>query len=90
MLDQRGIAGSERAEGACVFLARDLEEAEWFVSIGRSNHRLMDIWEVALTQDFDVSGEPPADSPYRETQDGFLCTLQPVPPERLRLVKQDC
>ena len=90
MRDQPGIAGSDRAEGARVFLARDLDEAEWFVSIGRNNHRLMDIWEVSLTEDCDVWGEPPPDSPYRETQDGFFCTLQPVPPERLRLLKRDC
>ena len=83
-----GVAGSRAAEGPCVFLARDIEEAEWFVSMSKSNHRAVDVWEVALDHDFDPWDEPPPDGPYRETDDGFLCMTEPVPPERLRLVKE--
>jgi hypothetical protein len=93
MVDQPGIAGSESAEGACVFLAEDMEVAEWFVSISRSNHKSVDIWEVTLPDDLDLPddlekwGDAPV-GPYREI-DGFLCTTQPIPPDRMRLVRKD-
>jgi hypothetical protein len=32
--------------------------------------------------------EPPADGPYEEI-DGFLCTTEPIPAERLRLLHRD-
>jgi hypothetical protein len=44
MLDEPGIAGSPQPEGACVFLARDIEEAGWFVSLSRSHHKSVDVW----------------------------------------------
>jgi hypothetical protein len=69
MLDQPGIANSERPEGACVFLARDLEEAEWFAFLGREIHPLLDIWEVTLPYEFDLEEEPPAGTVYRESTD---------------------
>jgi hypothetical protein len=88
MLDQPGIAGSESAEGACVFLAGDIEEAEWFVSISRSNHKSVDIWEVTLPGDVDMWGDTPPVAPYREI-DGYICTTEPIPPDRVRLVRKD-
>jgi hypothetical protein len=83
-----GIAGSDSAEGAFVFLARDREEAEWFVGLSRGNHRSIDIWEVNLPHDIEVFDNPPAGLPYVE-MDGFLCTTEPIPPSRLRLVEKD-
>jgi hypothetical protein len=94
MLDQPGIAGSETAEGPCVFLAEDMELAEWFVSISRSHHGSVDIWEVTLPDepglpdDPDEWGDALPIGPYREI-DGFLCTTQAIPPEMVRLVRKD-
>ena len=88
MLDQPGIANSEGPEGACVFLARDLWEADWFASMGRQTHPSLDIWEVTLLHDFDLEEEPPPGTVYREV-DGYLCTTEPIPPDRLRLLKKD-
>jgi hypothetical protein len=89
MGDQPGIAGSEAAEGARVFLSRDMEEAEWFVSMSASHHRSVDIWEVTLPDEFDVWDEIPPAPTYGE-MDGFLFTTQPIPRDRLRLVRKDC
>ena len=87
MLDQRGLAGSEVEEGPYVFLAQDVEEVEWFVEISRTHHASVDIWEVALAEDVAMrDGETAPPPPYREV-DGFLCTTEPIPPERLRLIK---
>jgi hypothetical protein len=94
MLDQPGIAGSQTAEGPCVFLAEDMEMAEWFVSMSRSHHRSVDIWEVTLSDDLDLPDDldkwrdAPAVGPYREI-DGFLCTTEAIPPDRVRLVRND-
>jgi hypothetical protein len=88
MLNAPGIAGSDGPEGACVFLAEDIDLAEWFVSMSRSNHTSVDIWEVTLPDDVDVSGDAPPPAPYREI-DGFLCTTEPIPANRLRLVRKD-
>jgi hypothetical protein len=90
MAAQPGIAGSPTAEGPCVFLADDMEMAEWFVSISRSHHTAVDIWEVTLPdnldlKDIDAWAEAPPAGPYGEI-DGFLCTTEPIPPDRLRLV----
>jgi hypothetical protein len=87
MLEGPGIAGSMEAEAPCNFLARDLEEAEWFVAMGRRNHETIDVWEVTLPHDLEVHDEPPACGPYFEI-DGFLCTTEPIPPERLRLLPE--
>jgi hypothetical protein len=88
MRDAPGLAGSGSAEGECVFLARDLEEAEWFVGLSRGNHRSVDIWEVTLPDDLKSWDDPPAGLPYVEI-DGFLCTTEPVAPERLRLMEKN-
>jgi hypothetical protein len=93
MLDQPGIAGSPAAEAAGVFLALDMWEAEWFVSMSRRHHRSVDIWEVTLPDDLEVDEidqwrDAPPPGPYREI-DGFLCTTQPIPPDRLRLLRKD-
>jgi hypothetical protein len=87
MLDDPGIAGSVGPEAERVFLARDPEEAEWFVEMGRRHHTAIDVWEVTLLDDFDLE-EPPTDGPYEEI-DGFLCTTEPIPAERLRLLHRD-
>jgi hypothetical protein len=83
-----GLAGSESAEGECIFLARDRDEADWFVRLSRGNHRSVDIWDVTLEHDFEDLDEPPVGAPYSEV-DGFLCTTEPIPPERLRLIETD-
>jgi hypothetical protein len=87
MLDQPGIAGSENAEAACVFLVGDMDEAEWFVSISRTHHKSVDIWEVTLPDDVDMWADAPPVAPYREI-DGYICTTQAIPPDRLRLVRR--
>jgi hypothetical protein len=94
MLDQPGIAGCPLPEAECVFLAEDLDQAEWFVSLSRTHHRSVDIWEVTLPHDLDLPddvetwADAPPTGPYREI-DGFLCTTEPVPPDRLRLLRPD-
>lgn len=87
MLDQPGIAGSPVAEGACVFLSRDLDEADFFVTISRSHHESVDIWEATLPEDIDLWGDAPPAPPYGE-MDGFLYRTQPIPPDRVRLAKR--
>jgi hypothetical protein len=89
MLDQPGIAGSPGPERAAVFLARDVEEAEWFVRLGGSNHRSMDIWEATLLDDFDPWDDEPPATGYG-MMDGFLYTTQPIPAGRVRLFRKDC
>jgi hypothetical protein len=89
MLDQRGIAGSHEPEDACVFLSRDIEEAEWFVGLSRTHHKSVDIWEVTLPEDLDVWGDVRPPAPYGEI-DGFLCTTEPIPADRVRLLRKDC
>jgi hypothetical protein len=88
MLDQPGIAGSPVAEGACVFLARDIDEAEWFVSLSRSHHKSVDIWEATLPDEIDPWGDAPPGPPDRMV-DGFLCTTRPIPADRLCLFRRD-
>jgi hypothetical protein len=93
MRDQPGVAGSRTAEAACVFLAEDLELAEWFVSMSRSHHESVDIWEVTLADDLDLEDidqwqDIRPEGPYREI-DGFLCTTQPIPADRLRLIRKN-
>jgi hypothetical protein len=43
---------------------------------------------VTLPEDFDVQDDPPAGTAYREI-DGFLCVVESVPAERMRLVRRD-
>jgi hypothetical protein len=88
MVDDLGLAGSELPERACVFLARDMEEAEFFVSISRGNHKSVDVWEATLPHEFDLYADPPDESPYGEI-DGFLFTTDPIPASRLRLIRKD-
>ena len=88
MLDQPGIAGSPHAEGARVFLARDIDEAEWFVSMSRSHHESVDIWEATLPDAIDVWREAPPGPPYGE-MDGYLYTTRPIPADRVRLIRRD-
>jgi hypothetical protein len=85
MRDAKGLAGSDRRERPCVFLARNLDEAEWFVTLSRNNHPSVDIWEITLLHDLDLEGELPAGLPYGE-MDGFLYTTEPIPRESVRLL----
>jgi hypothetical protein len=60
LCNQKAARQSGGAASEGVFLARDLEEAKWFVEMGRRNARdALDVWE---------SGKPPkeADVPRRE------------------------
>jgi hypothetical protein len=84
---ERGIAGSPVAENEGVFLARDREEADWFVMLGNERGpRSLDVWEVTLDGEIDLhTGRPDADSPFTVIH-GFICWLAPIPPNRLRLV----
>jgi hypothetical protein len=84
MADAPGIAGSPEPEQAGVFLARDLDEAHWFVDMSRSHHESVDIWEVTLSDEFDVLARPRTDLPYAES-DGYLWTTRVIGPDRLRL-----
>jgi hypothetical protein len=70
-----GIAGDKTPEGACVFLAQYEDEVDFFVRISRSHHESVDVWEVTLEQ------EP------QDEVDGFLCVTEPIPAERVRLVR---
>jgi hypothetical protein len=88
MGDEPGVAGSPVAEEEGVFLARDSEEAEWFVSMGRRHHLSLDVWEVTLEHDLDVNGDrDPSWLPYLFIS-GFLCAIDPISPDRLRLVRE--
>jgi hypothetical protein len=90
-----GIAGNRVPECEGVFLAESLEAAKYFVEMGRSTERHdIDVWEVSLDLDLDFDFGPDdewADHLLPEGlliqhQDGYLCYLQPIPPERLKLV----
>jgi hypothetical protein len=93
---EQGIAGSNSHEQDGVFLARDLDEVDWFVSMGRRRVERdvrrdlgIDVWEVTLEHDLDSYFEDPlSDLPYYVI-DGYLCWAQPIPAARLRLIKQD-
>jgi hypothetical protein len=83
-----GIAGSRAPEHRGVFLAEDLEVVKFFVEMGQSNERHeIDVWEVSLDLDVELSEEEPSPcTPLVRHADGFLCYLEPIPPERLRLI----
>jgi hypothetical protein len=82
-----GIAGSPEPEEDGVFVARDIHEIVWFVQMGEGRHAALDIWEVTLPWEFDVSVEPPPDVPFREI-DGYLFLRELVSPDRVRLMEQ--
>jgi hypothetical protein len=88
MVDQPGVAGNSTPDGPYVFLAQDIQEAEWFVVMSHSYHQSVDIWEVRLPDDVALLQDRPPSAPYHDV-DGFLCTTEPIPPERLRLVRKD-
>jgi hypothetical protein len=82
-----GIAGSEVPECAGVFLARNGWEAKWFVEMGRRRGvRAIDVWEVSLDLDLDLSGDLPPDGPLVDHEDGYLYCTQPIPPQHLKLI----
>jgi hypothetical protein len=93
---EQGIAGSSSHEEPGVFLARDPDEADWFVDMGKRRVARglrrdlgFDVWEVTIDQNFDPELEDPH-SPVRCLLiDGFLCWREPIPAARLRLIKQD-
>jgi hypothetical protein len=80
-----GVAGNDVPECDGVFLARDIDETEWFVRMAGRHGAGVDVWEVSLDLDFDVQDEPPPGGPLVQTVEGFLCHLAPIAPERLRL-----
>jgi hypothetical protein len=83
-----GLAGpNPRVEAECIFLARDLEEADWFVTVVGRRHPSLDVWEVTLPHDFDPWTEKlPHDAPYIDIA-GFLATTDVITADRLRLIK---
>ena len=81
-----GIAGAERPESECVFVARDEGEADWFIWM--TDHPEVDVWEVTLEHDLDAWDDLPPHLPYDEI-DGFLCVTEPIPAERVRLLRTD-
>lgn len=82
-----GIAGSEAPECEGVFLARDSWEAKWFVEMGRRRGvTTIDVWEVSLDLDVDLSRDLPPGGPLVDHQDGHLYCTQPIPPQQLKLI----
>jgi hypothetical protein len=88
-----GISGSRVPECEGIFLAEDAGVAKWFVEMGRKNsRRAIDVWEVSLDIDIDLnldddlSGSLPPEGPLVQHADGFLCYLEPIAPERLKLI----
>jgi hypothetical protein len=87
-LGQPGVAGPDGPSEHCVFLARDDYEVEYFVSMSRRFLSSVDVWEVAIPEDFDLDAEEsPPGTPYRVI-DGYLCTTEPIAPARLRLLRK--
>jgi hypothetical protein len=94
-----GIAGSRAPEHQGVFLAEEPGIARFFVDMARRNGRhAIDVWEVDLDLDFnrnfdadddDLLDRLPPGGPLIQHGDGFLCYLEPIPPERLRLIDPD-
>jgi len=80
-----GIANSDVPEADGIFLARDRDEAAWFVRMGRGSGEAIDVWEVTLDEEFDV-WDPPEDLPVYESIEGYLCHTKPIPPGKLRLL----
>ena len=92
---ERGIAGSDGREQKGIFLARDVDEVDWFVSMGKRRVARdlrrdlgIDVWEVTVDHDLDPYVEDPRSSLPYYVVDGYLCWAQPVPAARLRLIKQ--
>lgn len=86
-LGDPGVAGPDRPESEFVFLARDDFEVDWFISMSRRYLTSVDVWEVVLPHDVDLEGEElPPDVPY-QLIDGYLCSTDPIPPDRLRLLR---
>jgi hypothetical protein len=95
-----GIAGSHVPEYPGVFVCEDLDCAKWFVEMGQRNDRRdIDVWEVYLDLDIDLhldeedGAEPseylPPGGPLVQHADGFLCYVEPIPPERLKVIDPD-
>ena len=92
-----GIAGSRAPRYEGIFLAEGKGIAMFFVDMARMNERhAIDVWEVRLDLDVDLhldddddsdwTDHLPADGPLVQHTDGFLCYLEPIPPECLRLI----
>lgn len=82
-----GIAGSEVPQCEGVFLARDEWETKWFVEMGRNRGVAeIDVWEVLLDLDLDLTGDLPPDGPLVLHEDGYLYSTQPIPPHQLKVV----
>ena len=87
MGDRPGIAGSIEPEGDCVFLARDGDEVDFLIRIGRNHHDALDVWEVTLPHDFDPHEDLPEGGPYAE-EDGFLFTRERLHADHVRLLTE--
>jgi hypothetical protein len=46
----------------------------------------IDVWEVSLDLDVDLSGYLPPDGPLVDHEDGYLYCSQPIPPQQLKLI----
>jgi hypothetical protein len=42
--------------------------------------------DIDFDLDDDLSGKLPPDGPLVQHEDGFLCYLKPIPPERMKLI----
>jgi hypothetical protein len=80
MLDWRrmrghGIAGSHAPELDAIFLCESVDETDFFLSMARAPS---DIWGIRVDELVIENGP-----------DGWRLVTQPVPPERLRIVRSD-
>lgn len=78
MAEASGIAGSREPEQEGCFVCRDEHEAEWFVRLNNTRGPV-DVWAVGGVD----LGE------LIESPEGYLYVPRRVPPECLRLVKED-
>jgi hypothetical protein len=65
-------------------------EAKWFIEMGRTRGvKAIDVWEVSLDLDVDLSADLPPDGPLVDHADSYLYCTQPIPPRRLKLIGPD-
>src|SRR5213592_980680 len=79
-----GIAGSERAEAAGVFLSATLESAQWFAVMSGRGLGAADIWRVRVDGLW-LEGDPNGGG----GDDDWMICPTPIPPERIELFEAD-
>ena len=79
-----GIAGSERAEAAGVFLSATLESAQWFAVMSGRGLGAADIWRVRVDGLW-LEGDPNGGG----GDDDWMICPAPIPPERIELFEAD-